>query len=83
MRRYLLLGAVLALASPLMLVQASAAGTAVPQMKWAQSAASDGAIVEKAGYHCRKWKRKWKRKCARRWDFGTKRYYRCLWRHDC
>lgn len=79
MRRYLLLGAALALASPLMLVQASAAGTAVPQMKWAQSAASEGAIVEKAGHHCRKWKRK----CARRWGFGTKRFYRCLWRHDC
>ncbi len=49
MRRFLLLGAALALASPLMLGQASAAGMAVPQMKAAQSAAAAGAIVEKAG----------------------------------
>jgi hypothetical protein len=79
MRRFLLLGAALALASPLMLGQASAAGTAAPQMKWAQSVASDGSIVEKAGWHCRKWRRK----CTRRWGWKSRRYYRCLWRHDC
>ena len=78
MRRILLLGAALMLASPLLVGQASAA-TAVPHMKWAQSAASDGAIVEKASYRCRKWRHK----CAWRWGFGTKRYYRCLWRHGC
>ncbi|HEY7670508.1 MAG TPA: hypothetical protein VH852_07720 [Hyphomicrobium sp.] len=79
MRRTLLLGVALALTSPLMLGQASAAGTAVPHMKWAQSAASEGAIVEKAGWRCRKWRHK----CAWRWGVGTRRYYRCLWRHGC
>ena len=79
MRRFLLLGAVLALASPLMLGQAAAAGTAAPQMKWAQSAASDGSIVEKAGWRCRKWRRK----SAYRWGWGTRRFYRCRWRHGC
>jgi hypothetical protein len=79
MRRFLLLGAALALASPLMLGQASAAGTTVPQMKAAQSVATTDAIVEKAGYHCRKWRRK----CAWRWGWGSKRFHRCLWRHSC
>lgn len=80
MRRFMLLGAAVALTGPLMLGPASAAGTAAPQMKWAQSAASNGAIVEKAGYHrCRKWRRK----CTRRWNWGTKRYARCMWRHRC
>jgi hypothetical protein len=82
MRRTLLLGAALALASPLMLGQATAAGTAVPQMKAAQSAATADAIVEKAGYHCRKWRRKCAKR-AHRWGWSKKRYYRCLWRHDC
>jgi len=77
--RTLLLGAALALASPLMLGQATAAGTAVPHMKAVQSAATADAIVEKAGYRCRKWRRK----CAWRWGVGSKRFYRCLWRHDC
>ncbi len=82
MRRLLLVGAALALASPLMLGQAGAAGTAVPQMKAAQSVAATGAIVEKAGYrHNRCYK--WRHKCARRWGVGSKRFYRCLWRHHC
>jgi hypothetical protein len=75
----LLLGAALALASPLMLTQASAAGMSPGQMKWAQSAASNGAIVEKAGYRCYRWRHK----CAWRWGVGTRRFYRCLWRHGC
>jgi len=79
MRRTLLLGAALMLASPLLVSQASAAGAAVPQMKWAQSAASDGAIVEKAGWHCRKWRHR----CAWRWGWRTRHYYRCRWRHGC
>jgi len=81
MRRTLLLGAALALASPLMLGQANAAGTAVPQMKAVQSAAASGAIVEKAGYHCRKWRYKCAKRAAR-WG-GKKRYYRCMYRHGC
>jgi hypothetical protein len=79
MRRILLLGAALMLASPLLVGEASAVGTSLPQMKWAQSAASDGSIVEKAGWRCRKWRRV----CAWRWGWGTRRYYRCLWRHGC
>jgi hypothetical protein len=79
MRRFLLLGAALALASPLMLGQASAAAMAVPQLKSAQSAAAADAIVEKAAYHCYRWRHR----CAWRWGVGTKRFYRCLWRHHC
>lgn len=82
MRRFLLLGAAVALASPLMLGQASAAGTAVPHMKAAQSAATADAIVEKAGYRCRKWRRKCGKRAAR-WGWGKKRYYRCMYRHGC
>jgi hypothetical protein len=80
MRRILLLGAALALASPLMLGQASAAGTFVPHMNAAQSAAASGAIVEKAGWHrCVRWNRR----CTRRWGLGSYHYRRCMWRHRC
>ncbi len=80
MRRMLLLGAALALASPLMLSQASAAAPAVPQMKAAQSAAAAGAIVEKAGWHhCRRWGRR----CTYRWGLGSWRFRRCMRRHGC
>jgi hypothetical protein len=79
MRRTLLLGAALLLASPLLVGPASAATAGVPHMKWAQSSASDGSIVEKASWYCRKWRHK----CTRRWDWGTPRFYRCMWRHDC
>jgi hypothetical protein len=27
--------------------------------------------------------RYWRHECARRWGWGTRRYYRCLWRHGC
>jgi len=79
MRRFMLLGAALALASPLMLGEVSAAGTAVPQMKAAQSAATGDAIVEKAG-----WRRcaRWNRKCHYRWGWNW-RYRRCMRRHGC
>lgn len=86
MRRFLLLGAAAALAGPLMLGQAAAAGTSAAHMKWARSAVADGAIVEKAGYRrYRGYRRcdKRRRKCARRWDWGTKRFYRCMWRRGC
>jgi hypothetical protein len=80
MRRFLLLGAALALASPLMLGEASAAGPSIPQMKSALTASATGAIVEKAGWrrHCRRWNRK----CHWRWGWGW-RYRRCMRRHDC
>jgi len=80
MRRILLLGAALALASPLMLAQATAASTAVPQMKAAQSAAVGGAIVQKARWHHRC--RRWNRKCHWRWGWNW-RYRRCMRRHGC
>lgn len=78
MRPTLLLGAALLLSSPLLVSQASAAA-AVPHLKWAQSAATDGSVVAKAGWYCRKWRQK----CAWRWGPGARRYYRCLWRHGC
>jgi hypothetical protein len=84
MRRFLLLGAAVALSGPLMLGQATAAGTAAPQMNWAHSAAADGAIVGKVDYrNYKRWCGKWTRKCTRRWNWGTKRYARCMWRHGC
>ena len=49
MRQTLLLGAALSLTSPLLTIPSLAAGTGLPHMKWAQSAASNGAIVEEAG----------------------------------
>jgi hypothetical protein len=76
MRRILLLGAALMLTSPLLVGQASAAGAAPLNAKLA---ATDGSIVEKAGYRCVRWTRK----CAWRWGVGTRRYYRCLRRHGC
>lgn len=79
MRRTILLGAVLTLSSPLLMSQALAGAAAVPQLRWAQSAATDGSVVAKAGWYCRKWRRK----CAWRWDLGTRRYYRCMVRHGC
>jgi len=54
MRRTLLLGAALLLMSPLLAIPSLAAGTALPQTKWAQSAAADGSIVEKAGWRRRR-----------------------------
>jgi hypothetical protein len=27
--------------------------------------------------------RYWRHECANRWGWGTGRYHRCLWRHDC
>jgi hypothetical protein len=80
MRRTLLLGAALALASPLLLGQATAAGTSVPHMQAVQSAAA-GAIVEKAGWrrHCVRWGRR----CTYRWGLGTWRFRRCMRRHGC
>jgi len=67
------------LASPMMLGEATAAGTSLPQMKSVLSASSSGAIVEKAG-----WRRcaRWSRKCHWRWGWGW-RYRRCMRRHGC
>jgi len=62
MRRTLLLGAALWLAIPLLAIPSLAAGSGLPQMKWAQSAASNGAIVEEAGWRRRCWR--WNRKCG-------------------
>jgi hypothetical protein len=79
MRRTLVLGAALLLVGPLLVGQAAAAGTAAPQMKWAQSAASEGSLVAEAGWYCRKWRHK----CTKRWGWKSGRYYRCLHRHGC
>ena len=27
--------------------------------------------------------RSWRHECADRWDWGSRRFYRCLWRHGC
>lgn len=74
-----LLAAVMLLSIPLFASQASANAAAVPQPKWTHEAAANGSVVVKVGWHCRKWRRK----CAWRWGLGTRRYYRCLWRHAC
>jgi alpha-beta hydrolase superfamily lysophospholipase len=81
MRRTLLLGAALVLTSPLLAIPSQAAGTALPQTKWAQSAAADGSIVEKAGWRRRC--RRWNAKCSYRWGWQTGRYWRCMRRHNC
>ncbi|MEE8310589.1 MAG: hypothetical protein V3R34_09395 [Hyphomicrobium sp.] len=81
MRRTLLLGAALLLMSPLLAIPSLAAGTALPQTKWAQSAAADGSIVEKAGWRRRC--RRWNAKCSYRWGWQTGRYWRCMRRHNC
>lgn len=80
MRRTMLLGAALLLTSPLLVGQASAAGgTALPQMKLADTAGAAGSLVEKTGYRrCRKWNRR----CRYRWGWGW-RYRRCMRRHGC
>jgi hypothetical protein len=82
MRRILLLGAALMLTSPVLVGQASAAGTALPQMNWAQSGAATDSIVEKAGWRHRRHCRRWNRKCRFRWGWGW-RYRRCMRRHRC
>jgi hypothetical protein len=69
MRQTLLLGAALSLTSPLLTIPSQAAGTGLPHMKWAQSAASNGAIVEEAGWRRRC--RRWNRKCGWRWGWRT------------
>jgi hypothetical protein len=75
----MLIAAAAMMATPLMLGGASAAGTAVPQMKAAQSTATNGAIVEKAGYRrCARWNVR----CHRRHGWGWK-YRRCMVRHGC
>ncbi len=80
MRRTILLAAAVVLASPLMLGEASAAGTGLPQMKSALTASATGSVVEQAGWrHCSRWTRK----CSKRWGFGTMRFQRCMWRHHC
>jgi hypothetical protein len=43
---------------------------------------SDTSVVQPVrwrGGRCRYWRHE----CAERWGWGTPRYYRCLWRHDC
>ncbi len=59
MRRTLLLGAAVLFASLLLATAPQAAGTVLPQMKWSQSVATNGSIVEEAGSRrrCRRWNR--------------------------
>ena len=79
MRKTILLGAALILASPLVVSQALSAGTALPQATAGQTTASEGSIVHKASRRCRRWRNK----CAYRWGWRTGRFYRCLRRHYC
>ena len=80
MHRTLYLVAALMLTTPLLVGQATAASTALPQAGPAQAAAIDGSIVQKAG-----WRRcvRWGRKCTYRWGWRTWRYNRCMFRHGC
>jgi len=82
MRRILLLGAALMLATPLMVSQSTAAGTMVPQMKAAQAATVAGSLVEKAGWRHRRHCRRWSARCHWRHGWG-RRYHRCMRRHGC
>lgn len=75
MRRTALI-AVAACAAPLAIAPASAASA--PDVGWAKSKAADASVVEHTGY-CGRWS--WR--CSKRWGWGTRRYYRCLWRHGC
>jgi len=79
MRRTLLLGAALLLIGPLLATSPWAAGTGLPQMNWAQSNASNGSIVEEAGWRRRC--RRWNKKCSWRWGWRTGRYWRCMRNH--
>ena len=81
MRRMLLLVAALLLTSPLLALPSQAAGTALPQTKWAQSAAAEGSIVAKVGWRRRC--RRWNAKCSYRWGWRTSRFWRCMRRHKC
>lgn len=36
-------------------------------------------VVEPVNYHCMRWSDI----CDSRWGFGSPRFARCMWRHDC
>jgi len=40
-------------------------------------------LVQEVHWRGRRHCRYWRNECAARWGWGTDRYYRCLWRHDC
>ena len=81
MRRTLPLFAALLLMSPLLATSSQSAGAAPPQMKWDQSTATNGSIVEKTGWGRRCWR--WNKKCGWRWGWRTRRYWRCMRNHGC
>jgi hypothetical protein len=49
--------------------------------------ATDAGAVQQVQWRGEGWRwrqcRYWRRECAERWGWGTPRFYRCLWRHDC
>lgn len=79
MRRTLVLAAAALMLSGPVVTQALAASAPPPPSTWAGANAADGSIVHKAGWYCRRWRHR----CARRWDWGTPRFNRCMWRHGC
>ncbi len=79
MRKTIILGAALILASPLVVSQAMSAGMTLPQATAGQTTAGGASIVHKASRRC--WR--WRNKCGYRWGWRTGRFYRCLRRHSC
>lgn len=79
MRKTILLGAALILASPLVVSQAMSAGTALPQATADQTTTSEASIVHKASRRCRRWRKVY----GYRWGWRTGRFYRCLRRNYC
>jgi hypothetical protein len=45
--------------------------------------AVENGLVEQVQWWGHRHCRYWRHECANRWGWGTRRYYRCLWRHDC
>jgi hypothetical protein len=48
-----------------------------------QTPKAEEALVQQVHWRGRDQCRYWRHECASRWGWGTSRYYRCLWRHDC
>jgi hypothetical protein len=48
-----------------------------------QTGVAEGALVEQVHWWGRRHCEYWRHECASRWGWGTPRFYRCLWRHNC
>jgi hypothetical protein len=48
-----------------------------------QTPVAEEALVQQVHDRGRGYCRYWRHECASRWGWGTPRFHRCLWRHDC